>query len=211
MQTVVSDSVEGRGNGRLICYDPKTGKTQTLLRDLVFPNGVCLAHDGQSILICSTWACKVLRYWLKGPKQGVLEIFIDGLPGYPDNINRSSDGGFWLALMGLRAPALDLAMMHPDFRLRMVKQIPPDEWLGPNLNQGCVVKIDASGTPILSMWDPEGNSQPTVTSMREHKGWLYIGGLENNRIGRIKLDDADQNWTGWNSYWRREDDDVAVG
>ena len=26
--------------------------------------------------------------------------------------------------------------------------------------------------------------------MREHKGYLYLGGLENNRIGRIKLDGA---------------------
>ncbi|MDR3490137.1 MAG: SMP-30/gluconolactonase/LRE family protein [Bradyrhizobium sp.] len=201
MQTVVSDSIEGRGNGRLVCHDPATGKTRTLLRDLVFPNGVCLAHDGRSILICSTWACKVWRYWLDGPIRGKLEVFVDGLPGYPDNINRSSDGNYWLALMGLRAPALDLAMRHPAFRLRMAKQIPPDEWLGPNLNQGCVVKIGEDGHAIMSMWDSAGKSQPTVTSMREHKGWLYIGGLENNRIGRIKLEGADPSWTGSRSYW----------
>jgi hypothetical protein len=34
--------------------------------------------------------------------------------------------------------------------------------------------------------------------MREHRGYLYLGGLENNRIGRIKLDPAhcDPTWTG---------------
>jgi ribose transport system permease protein len=37
--------------------------------------------------------------------------------------------------------------------------------------------------------------------MREHKGYLYICGLENNRIGRLRLPEADPNWTGWNSYW----------
>ncbi len=30
-----------------------------------------------------------------------------------------------------------------------------------------------------------------VTSMREHKGYLFVGGILNNRIGRYKLDGAD--------------------
>ena len=29
-----------------------------------------------------------------------------------------------------------------------------------------------------------------VTSMREHKGFLYIGGIYNNRLGRVSLPDA---------------------
>jgi ribose transport system permease protein len=37
--------------------------------------------------------------------------------------------------------------------------------------------------------------------MREHKGYLYLGGLENNRIGRIKLAGADPGWTGYEAYW----------
>ena len=35
-----------------------------------------------------------------------------------------------------------------------------------------------------------------ITSMREHKGYLYIGGILNNRVGRLKLDGADPDWTG---------------
>jgi ribose transport system permease protein len=38
--------------------------------------------------------------------------------------------------------------------------------------------------------------------VREHKGWLYIGGLENNRIGRLRLPDAHPTWNGWDSYWK---------
>jgi ribose transport system permease protein len=37
--------------------------------------------------------------------------------------------------------------------------------------------------------------------MREHKGKLYLGGLENNRIGCIDLPGADPEWTGCDSYW----------
>jgi len=33
------------------------------------------------------------------PQAGTLDTLIDGLPGFPDNINHSSDGSFWLALV----------------------------------------------------------------------------------------------------------------
>ena len=196
------DGVEGRGNGRLICHDPKTGETRTILKNLAFPNGVCVAHDGLSILWASTWLCRVYRYWIATPKAGTCEILVDNLPGYCDNINRASDGKYWLALVGLRSPAYDLAMANPGFRIRMVKQIPPDEWLCPGINYGCVIKFDEAGTVSESLWDPGGQSHPTITSVREHKGYLYIGGLENNRIGRIRLPDADPTWQGMDSYWK---------
>lgn len=195
------DGFEGRGNGRLICHDPKTGETRTILKNLTFPNGVCIAHDGKSVLWASTWLCRVYRYWIATEKVGTCEILIDNLPGYCDNINRSSDGKYWLAFVGLRSPVYDLAMANPGYRIRMVKQIPPDEWLCPGINYGCVIKFDDNGVVSESLWDPGGKSHPTITSVREHKGYLYIGGLENNRIGRIRLPDADPNWQAYNSYW----------
>ena len=195
------DGFEGRGNGRLICHDPKTGETRTILKNLTFPNGVCIAHDGQSVLWASTWLCCVYRYWIATEKAGTCEILIDNLPGYCDNINRSSDGKYWLAFVGLRSPVYDLAMANPGFRIRMVKQIPSDEWLCPGINYGCVIKFDDNGVVSESLWDPGGKSHPTITSVREHKGYLYIGGLENNRIGRIRLPDADPNWQAYDSYW----------
>jgi ribose transport system permease protein len=195
------DGFEGRGNGRLICHDPATGRSRTILKDLAFPNGVCISHDGRSVLWVSTWLCRIYRYWIEGDEAGKLEILVDNLPGYPDNINRASDGNYWLALVGIRSPVYDLAMADPGFRVRMVKQIPPDEWLCPGINFGCVIKFDDGGNVLESLWDPGARSHPTITSMREHKGYLYIGGLENNRIGRLRLDGADPTWTGWDSYW----------
>jgi len=40
--------------------------------------------------------------------------------------------------------------------------------------------------------------------MREHKGYLYVGGILNNRVGRYKLAQANSDWTGPSSYWGRE-------
>jgi ribose transport system permease protein len=195
------DGVEGRGNGRLVCYDPATDTTRTMVKNLVFPNGICVTHDGKSVLVASTWLCKIYRYWIEGPKKGTFEIFSDNFPGYLDNINRASDGGYWVALVGIRYPAFDLAMRSPQFRYRMVKEIPVDEWIFPGVNNGCVIKLDKDGKPEASYWDPSGINHPTITSMREHKGYLYLGGLENNRIGRIRIDGADESWTSWESYW----------
>jgi ribose transport system permease protein len=195
------DSLEGRGNGRILCYDPSNKKTRTLIRNLVFPNGVCVAHDNNSFFFAETWGCRVSRYWLNGPKAGKVEGILPNIPGYPDNINRSSDGNYWLALVGMRTPTYDLAMRMPGFRKRMSRRVASDEWLFPNINIGCVIKFNGDGQVLESLWDLGGENHPMVTSMREHRGYLYLGGISNNRIGRIRVQGADTSWTGKLSYW----------
>ncbi len=195
------DSIESRPTGRLLVYDPKSGRTRTVLKGLRYANGVCLAHDAKSIFIAESWACRIHRYWLEGPKAGRLECVIRDMPGYPDNINRASDGRYWMAWLGMRTPSFDLALRYPAFRKRMTRRLPKDEWLFPNINTGGVVKFDETGAIADTLGDLTGESHPMVTSMREHKGWLYIGGILNNRIGRYRIPDADPAWTGWDSYW----------
>lgn len=197
------DGLEARGNGRIICYDPKKGTTHTALRNLKFPNGICVASDGQSILFAETFGCSIKRYWFEGPKKGAVEVVMDNLPGYPDNINLASDGNYWLAMVGMRSPALDLAWKMPGFRRRMAKRVPVDEWLFPNINTGCVVKFNEEGKILESFWDLKGVNHPMITSMREHRGYLYLGGISNNRIGRFKLEGADPNFVQYDRRWGR--------
>jgi ribose transport system permease protein len=185
------DALEMRGNGRLICYDPAAGASRTVLAGRGFPNGVCMTGDGVSLLFAESWLCRINRYWFAGAKKGKVEILIDTLPGYPDNIRRASDGAFWVALVGMRTAALDLACRMPGFRRRMARRVAFDEWLHPNINTGCVVKIGLDGIVKDALWDPTGEKHPMVTSMREHKGFLYIGGIYNNRLGRVSLPDAE--------------------
>jgi ribose transport system permease protein len=197
------DALEGRGNGRIVCYDPATKTTRTLLRNLVFPNGICMAHDNRSFFYAETWGCRVSRYWLAGPKAGKSEPVIPDLPGYPDNINRASDGTYWLAVVGIRTPSMDLAMKMPGFRKRMARRVAADEWLFPNINTGCVMRFDDRGNVLETLWDFGGVNHPMITSMREHKGYLYLGGISNNRIGRLKLAGADPAWSAVEHYWGR--------
>ena len=198
------DGLEARGNGRIICYDPNANTTRTVIRKLKFPNGICIASDDQSLLFAETWGCTVKRYWFDGPKIGQIDVVLDNLPGYPDNINLASDGNYWLALVGMRSPAFDLAWRMPGFRRRMAKRVPIDEWLFPNINTGCVIKFNEKGEVLETLWDLGGMHHPMITSMREHRGYLYLGGIMNNRIGRYKLTEADPDFVQYDVRWRRQ-------
>jgi ribose transport system permease protein len=101
----------------------------------------------------------------------------------------------------MRSPSLDLAWKMPGFRRRMAKRVPVDEWLFPNINTGCVVKFNEQGKILESFWDLRGENHPMITSMREHRGYLYLGGIMNNRIGRYKLDNADPNYVQYDKRW----------
>jgi ribose transport system permease protein len=201
MHEWATDGLEARGNGRIICFDTNTGKTHTVIRDLKFPNGVCIASDGVSFLFAETWGCSVKRHWFDGPKKGKTEMVLENLPGFPDNINNSSDGNYWMSLVGMRCPALDLAWKMPGFRKRMAKRVARDEWLFPNINTGCVLKFNEKGEVLETMWDLGGQNHPMITSMREHRGYLYLGGIMNNRVGRLKLERADPDFIQYDRRW----------
>jgi ribose transport system permease protein len=170
---------------------------------LKFPNGVCIASDGQSFLFAETWGCTVKRHWFDGPKKGTTELLLDNLPGFPDNINNSSDGHYWMSLVGMRCPALDLAWKMPGFRRRMAKRVPRDEWLFPNINTGCVLKFNERGEVLETLWDLGGENHPMITSMREHRGYLYLGGIMNNRVGQYKIPGADPSFVQYERRWRK--------
>ena len=100
------------------------------------------------------------RYWFDGPKKGRVECVIPDMPGYPDNIRRASDGNFWVAMLGMRTPALDVAMTMPGFRRRVAQRVAFEEWIYPNINTGGVVKFDIDGKILKSLWDASGEKHP---------------------------------------------------
>jgi len=179
--------VEYRPNGRIIRVDPD-GSVDVVVNHHVFPNGICTSHDGQSILIASTGLFRVDRLWISGPKQGQLEPVLEDLPGYPDNINRASDGHYWMSFVAMRTPMSDVFLRHPAVRRRMTKELPPDDWVVPQLNVSCVIKFDEAGTVLKVWWDSTLEKYPMVTSINEHEGFLYLCGIQNNRVGRLPLD-----------------------
>ncbi|TSD94095.1 ABC transporter permease [Skermania sp. ID1734] len=182
--------VEFRSNGRVIRIDPD-GSTEVVVSNYTFPNGICTAHDGKSILIASTGLCRVDRLWIDGPKKGQLEPVLENLPGYPDNINRSSDGNYWLPLCAMRTQMSDLLGKYPAVRRRMTREVSLDNWLVPQLNVSCVIKFNDRGEVLKVLWDETLANYPMVTAVKESAGHLYLCGVSNNRIGRLKLDPSE--------------------
>ncbi len=66
-----------------------------------------------------------------------------------------------------------------------------------------MLKIDGQGRICDALWDKPDGQLYMITSMREHRGALYLGGVTNNKIGRLALDRADAAWTGPGSYWKK--------
>jgi ribose transport system permease protein len=184
------EMVELRANGRVVRIDPD-GSTEIVTTNNVFPNGICTSHDGQSILVASTGLCRVDRLWISGIKQGQMEPVMENLPGYPDNINRASDGNYWMAFVAMRTPSSDLLVKYPDVRRRMIKELPVDNWVVPQMNVSCVLKFNEAGEVLKVLWDSSLEKYPMVTSVKEHHGHLFLAGVNNNRVGQFALDPED--------------------
>ncbi|XP_047537023.1 adipocyte plasma membrane-associated protein [Vanessa atalanta] len=78
--------------GRLFHYNSAKNESIVLLDDLWFANGVVTSPDNQFVLVAETNRYRLMKYYLNGPKKGKSEVFIAGLPGFPDNIRTLPDG-----------------------------------------------------------------------------------------------------------------------
>ena len=175
------------------------------LRNLMFPNGICVTHDGQSILFAETWGCRISRYWFDGPKKGNGGPVIPTFPAYPDNINRASDGNYLVrhrrhARAGARSGPADAGFPAPDGLARRAGRmvVPANEYR-------LRVQVRPAGRNLGCLWDLDGLNHPMITSMREHKGYLYLGGLQQSASDNTRFLAPIPNWTGPKSYWGASD------
>jgi sugar lactone lactonase YvrE len=180
------DMIEARPHGRLMRYSPSSKKAEILIKGLCFANGVALSRDEDFVLVNETFRYRVWRYWLKGAKAGTSEIFIDNLPGLPDNISSNGKGTFWLALYTVRNDLLDFAHGYP-FLKSILGRIPHKLWVRP-ARYGFVVSLDETGRITGSLHDQKGENLYIITSAVEHEGCLYMGSVVADRIGRYRLD-----------------------
>jgi sugar lactone lactonase YvrE len=179
------DLLEAKPHGRLLSYNPATGQTKVLLDQLYFANGVALSQQQDFVLVNETYRYRISRYWLKGPKAGTHDIFIDNLPGLPDNISSNGKGTFWLAQFTVRNKAMDSLHASPFLKTQMSK-LPLVFWPKPE-PYGLVIALNEQGEITQSLHDPSGKHLKEITSVHEHNGYLYFGSLHNDRIGRYRL------------------------
>jgi len=179
------DLLEMKPHGRLLRYSPKTGETEVLLDDMHFANGVAVAPEGDYVLVNETWKYRILRYWIEGPKAGQAEVFVDNLPGFPDNLAVDEKGRFWVAFPTPRNASIDA--LHPNPWLKEVVAKLPKSLQPAPVEYGLVVAFDRDGKVITSLHDTGGKHLQEITSVNPHGGSLYFGSLHNDRIGRLPL------------------------
>lgn len=181
----IFDLLEAKPYGRFLSFNPATGEVKVLLKDLYFANGVALSQEEDFVLINETYRYRIVRYWLKGAKAGTHEIFMDNLPGFPDNISSNGKGTFWLALFTVRNAAMD--KIHPiPFLKGQLSKLPRALWPKPK-PYGLVLALNEQGDITQSLHDPTGRQLKEITSAKEYGGYLFLGSLHNDRIGKYKL------------------------
>lgn len=179
------DMLEARPWGRLIRYNPATGEATTLLRELYFANGIALSQNNDFVLINETFRYRIIRYWISGPNAGQHDVFIDNLPGFPDGVSSSGRGTFWVALPTTRNPQADNMHPHPELK-NLVAKLP--DFLHPKPEPyGLILEMDETGKVLRSLHDVDGNRYPFITSVQERGGYLYLGALTGDSIGRLPL------------------------
>lgn len=100
---------------------------------------------------------RVHRHWLRGPRSGEMQVLLAGLPGFPDGISRSPDGGFWVGLVAPLSP-----------------------W-------GAIVTLNAEGEPSHALYDLDGNRVSSISAVNEHEGRIFLGNLGGDYVSCIDL------------------------
>src|SRR2546421_339411 len=181
-----ADILEHSGTGRLLRRDPG-GAVEVVLDGLEFANGVALSADEDFVVVAETGAYRLRRAWLRGDPAGTHDVFVENLPGIPDNVSTGPDGLFWVALASPRDPRLDLLhARHPALR-RLAWAIP--QRLLPERRTGWGQALDRSGAVVHDLQDRHPRYH-MVTGVRAHGGRLYLGSLAERAIGILDLTPA---------------------
>lgn len=186
-QDYFSDFMDGRPLSRLLAYDPETQQTRVVLDGLYAANGVVLSPDETYILVSELAAYHVSRYWLTGPQKGQVDIFVDNLPGIPDNITFNGQDTYWLALYEPRSTATEFFQARPFLR-GILKRIPGFMLAaGEPPLYGFVIGLDQDGNVTHNLQDPSGEFASHVTCAYEVEGILYLGNTGDTAVYRLAL------------------------
>jgi sugar lactone lactonase YvrE len=179
------DLLEHQPNGRLLAFDPRTKSTRTILNSLYFANGVAVSPDQSFVLVVETGVYSVRRVWLKGPKQGQSDTFIDNLPGFPDGISSNGKDRFWLSLVTPRDSVFDRLLPHPFLR-KVVSRLPAFLQPAPK-RYAFVLGLDLNGRVVENLQDGSPSCYAEIANAVEHNGMLYFGSIGESSLGRFPL------------------------
>lgn len=175
---------------------------------------MALSPNEDFIIVVEASAMRLIKYHLKGRKAGQSEVFVDGLPGMPDNLTPDAEG-IWVPLH-IAADSENPNMFatlspHPRVRrliarlialmqlpFRYLNQIYPNtmsdrlfhsftEWITSKTpNRTTVVRVDWNGNIVRSLHGFD-RSSAGISHVLELEGHLYLGSPFNPYVIQVKL------------------------
>ena len=185
MSQFSSDILEHQPNGRLMAFDPQTQKPRTLVKGIYFANGVAVSPDQSFVLVAETGRYRIRRYWLKDPKEGMDDTFIDNLPGFPDGISSNGTDKFWVALVTPRQSLFDKLLPHPFLR-KIVFRLPKAVQPAPE-RYSFVIALDSGAHVIENLQNGASDCYAQIANVLERDGKLYFGSIGEDTVGRFSL------------------------
>ena len=171
--------------GRVLKYSPKTKKTEVILKNIQFANGIALSKDEDYFLVAETGKYKILKYWLKGEKKGKTELFAI-CSGFCDNISISKDGkSYWVGIPTMRNDFYDTIHNIPILK-KLILSL-PEGWVALPPDNGLVVQYDENGNTLQILHDSKGNTIRNINSANENNGKLYLGNVKSHKFGIYDL------------------------
>eukprot|EP00252_Welwitschia_mirabilis_P006347 TRINITY_DN17201_c0_g1_i1.p1 TRINITY_DN17201_c0_g1~~TRINITY_DN17201_c0_g1_i1.p1 ORF type:complete len:388 (+),score=58.73 TRINITY_DN17201_c0_g1_i1:408-1571(+) len=171
--------------GRVLKYDHHTKRTQVLLRDAYFPNGLSLSNDGLYFVFAETVTGRLLRHWLKGQRAGTTDL-VTTLPGYPDNVRVNQKGEIWVAIHARFNRLAFFLASHTSIRAFILKLPIPAKlqyiaYIGGRLH-GMVTKYSPEGKLLQVLEDKTGKVVKAVSEVEERDNKLWMGSVISNNI-----------------------------
>ncbi|XP_016360581.1 adipocyte plasma membrane-associated protein [Sinocyclocheilus anshuiensis] len=183
--------MEATADGRVLEYDIETKEVTVMMENLRFPNGIQLFPDEESVLVAETTMARIRRVHVSGLNKGGMDTFIDNLPGFPDNIRRSSSGGYWVAMSAVRPnpgfSMLDFLSQRPWLKKLIFKLFSQDTLLKFVPRYSLVVELQDGGTCVRSFHDPHGMVAAYISEAHEYNGYLYLGSFRSPYLCKLDL------------------------
>ncbi|KAD2392750.1 hypothetical protein E3N88_39727 [Mikania micrantha] len=180
----IQNLLHGIPYGRFLSYDPLTKETKVLARDLYFSNGVELSPNQDFVIYCESFLMRCSRYYLEGEKKGTIDVFVDGLPGFPDNIRYDGEGHYWLAIAWDNSFLTRVTMTYPFVRKILAFGLKHFHTMPTLLRFGGIIALDLDGKPIGGYYDVSWAYTTSGLKIGEH---LYLGSLERPYFMRLNL------------------------
>lgn len=176
------DFVRNTCTGRLLRRGPD-GRIGVALDGLAFANGAALSASGDYVAVAETGARTVVRHWVSGPREGTRDYLVQGLPGYPDNIARGSDGLIWVALASPTDAVVERLHGAPA-PLRRVATLVPERIQPKPRRTVRAQAYDDRGTLVHDL-DVSTPDFHMVTGVREHDGRVWLGSLHEPAVAVV--------------------------